>query len=161
MSGPAMPVAESENLSPLQQELAPTQPQASPQNVLKDILMPKAANKVNLDAIIDDLSNLYSPEILIVPDHFIMALFNIMEKIPVQVGASIPAGRGYPIVKNVIKVLYDYDLEVLKEAQDIYSALSPGGLVPAVAPSITAGNAPTLGNPTTDSATCAHRMGTK
>jgi hypothetical protein len=151
MSGPAMPVAESENLSPLQQELAPTQPQASPQNVLKDILMPKAANKVNL----------YSPEILIVPDHFIMALFNIMEKILVQVGASIPAGRGYPIVKNVIKVLYDYDLEVLKEAQDIYSALSPGGLVPAVAPSITAGNAPTLGNPTTDSATCAHRMGTK
>jgi hypothetical protein len=45
-----------------------------------------------------------------------MALFKIMKKILVQAGASIPLGRGYPFVKNVIRVLYEYDPEVLKEA---------------------------------------------
>jgi hypothetical protein len=100
-----------EALSPLQQELGLIQPQAGAQTVLKDILMPilmpMAASGVSLDTIIDDLSNLYPPELLIVPDLINIALFNIMKKILVQAGASIPSGRGYPIVKNVIKVLYD------------------------------------------------------
>jgi hypothetical protein len=47
-----------------------------------------------------------------------MALFNIVKKILVQAGANVPSGRGYPVVKNVIKVLYEYDSEVLNEAQD-------------------------------------------
>jgi hypothetical protein len=96
-----------EPLSPLQQELGLIQPQAGAQTVLKDILMPMAARGVSMDTIIDDLSNLYPPELLIVPDLINIALFNIMKKILVQAGASIPSGRGYPIVKNVIKVLYD------------------------------------------------------
>jgi hypothetical protein len=68
MSGPAVPVDESETLSTLQQELARLQIQAGAQIVLKDILMPMAAHGVSLDTIIDDLSNLFPPEILIVPD---------------------------------------------------------------------------------------------
>jgi hypothetical protein len=131
MSGPVMPVGESETLSPLQQELARIQPQAGAQIVFKDIFMPMAAHEVSLNTIIDDLLNLYAPDILIVPDLFNMALFNIMKKILVQAGASILLGRGYPVVKNVIKVLYEYDPEVLKEAQDRYSILSPTGIVPA------------------------------
>jgi hypothetical protein len=113
-----MPVGKSDTLSPLQQDLAAIQPQAGAQIVLKDILMPMAAHIVSLNTIIDDLSNLYPPEILIVPDLFNMALFNIMKKIPVHSGASIPSGGNYPIGKNVIKVLYDYYAGVLKEAQD-------------------------------------------
>jgi hypothetical protein len=97
-----------------------------------------------LDTIIDDLSNLYPPEIHIVPGLLNMALINIMNKILVRAGARIPSGRGYPIVKNVIKVLFDYDTGVLKESQDRYSALSPSDLVSDEAPTITAGNAPTL-----------------
>jgi hypothetical protein len=95
-----------ELLSPLQQELGLIQPQAGAQTVLKDILMPMAAGGVSLDTIIDDLSNLYPLELLIVPDLINMALFNIMKKVLVQAGASNPSGRGYPIVKNVIKILY-------------------------------------------------------
>jgi hypothetical protein len=90
--------------------------------------MPMAAHGVILDTNIDDLSNLYPPEILIVPDLFNMALFNIMKRIQVQAGSSIPVGRGYPVVKNVIKVLYEYDPEVLKEAQDRYFTLSSAGI---------------------------------
>jgi hypothetical protein len=62
-----MSVVESEAISPLQQELALFQPQACAQIVLKNILMPMAARGVNMDTIIDDLSNLYPPELLIVP----------------------------------------------------------------------------------------------
>jgi hypothetical protein len=156
-----MPVGESGTLSHLQQELAVIQPQAGAQIVLKDVLMPMAAHGVSLDTIIDDLSNLYPPEILIDPGLFNMAVFNIMKKILVQAGASIPSGRGYPIVKNVIKVLYDYDPEVLKEAKDRYSDLSPGGLFPAVTTTITAGNAPTLSNHAVDAATRVHRLATR
>jgi hypothetical protein len=90
-----------------------------------------------------------------------MALFNILKEILVQAGASIPSGIGYPFVKNVIKVLYDYDPEVLNEAQDRYSALSPGVLVPAVIPFITAGNAPTLGSHAADTAIRAHGLATR
>jgi hypothetical protein len=89
-----------------------------------------------------------------------MALYNIM-RILVQAGASIPSGRGYLIVKNVIKVLYDYDPDVLKEAQDMYAAPSPGGTLPIVAPPITAGNVPTLSNHAADAATRAHRLATR
>jgi hypothetical protein len=38
-------------------------------------------------------------------------------------------GSGYPVVTNVIKVSHEYDPEVLNEAQDRYSTLSPGGIV--------------------------------
>jgi hypothetical protein len=48
-----------------------------------------------------------------------MALFNIMKKILVQAGASIPSSNGYPIVKNVIKVLHDYDPDIFKEARQV------------------------------------------
>jgi hypothetical protein len=61
-----------------------------------------AVHGVSLDTIIDDLSNLYPPEILIIPDLFNMALFNIMKKVLVQAGANIPSGRSYPVVKHVI-----------------------------------------------------------
>jgi hypothetical protein len=111
-----------------------------------------------LDTIIDDLSNLYPPELLTVPDLINMALFNIMKKILVQAGAIIPSGRGYPIVKNVIKVLYDYDPDVLKEAQDRYATLSPGVTSPVVVPAIAADNVPTLSNHASDAATRAHRL---
>jgi hypothetical protein len=114
-----------------------------------------------LDLIIDDLSNLYPPELLIVPDLINMTLFNVMKKILVQAGASIPSGRGYPIVKNVIEVSYDYDPDVLKEAQDRYTALSPGGTAPVVIPTITAGNVPTLSNNAANAATRAHRLATR
>jgi hypothetical protein len=60
-----------------------------------------------------------------------MARFNITKKILVKAGASIPLGRGYLVVKNVIKVLYEYDPEVLEEAHDRYSTLSPGSIIPA------------------------------
>jgi hypothetical protein len=123
--------------------------------------MPIAAHGASLDTNIDDLSNLYPLEIHIFPDLFNMALFNIMKKILVQAGASIPSGRGYPVAKNFIKVLYDYDPGVLKKAPDRYSALSPGGLVPAVATSIAAGNVPALSNHAVDAATRAHRLATR
>jgi hypothetical protein len=159
MSDPAIPASALDVPSPLQQELALIQPQASAQIVLKDILMPMAAR--GIDTIIDDLSNLYPPELLIVPDLINMSLFNIMKKILVQAGASIPSGRGYPIVKNVIKVLYDYDSDVLKEAQDRYAALSPGSTLPIVVPLITAGNVPTPSSHAADAATRAHRLATR
>jgi hypothetical protein len=78
-----------------------------------------------------------------------------------EVSSLAAHNRGFPIVKNVIKVLYDCDPGVLKEAQGRYSALSPGGLVPAFSPSITAGNVPTLGNRTADATARAHRLATR
>jgi hypothetical protein len=160
MLGHAIPASELDVPSPLQEELALIQPQASAQIVLKDILMPIAARGISLDTVIDDLSNLYPPELLIVSDLINVALFNIMKKILVQAGASTPSGRGYPIVKNIIKVLYDYDSDVLKEAQDRYAALSPCGTLPIVVPPITAGNVPTLSNHA-DAAIRAHRLTTR
>jgi hypothetical protein len=162
MSGPAIPASALDDVpSPLQQELALIQPQASALIVLKDILMPMAARGVDLDTIVDNLSNLYPPELLIVPDLINMALFNSMKKILVQAGAIIPSGRGYLIVKNVIKVLYGYDPDVLKEAQDRYAALSPGVTAPVVVPAIAAGNVPMLSNHAADAATRAHRLVTR
>jgi hypothetical protein len=133
MSDPAMPVVASETLSPFQQKLALFQLQAGAQ-IVKDILMPMAAIGVGLDTNIESIFSLYPPELLIVLDLFNMAHFNIMKKILVQAGATIPSGRGYPIVKNVIRVLYSYNSEGLNEAQDMYSALSPGNSVPATHP---------------------------
>jgi hypothetical protein len=43
--------------------------------------MPMAAHGISFDTIIDDLSNLYPPEILIVPGFLNMALINIMKMI--------------------------------------------------------------------------------
>jgi hypothetical protein len=123
--------------------------------------MPIAASGIDLGTIIYDLSNLYPPELLIAPDLINMAPFNNMKKILVQAGASIPSGRGYPIVKNVIKVLYDYDPDVLKEAQDRYASLSPNGTAPVVVPKIAAGNVPTLSNHDGDDKIRAHRLATR